>query len=74
MLIIFLLYIFHITGLLENALSTKKINKEMVSLRKRNSKYVFFTEEIYNPFAQSLNRPFSEQNKVLCKTGLIFQR
>lgn len=46
----------------------------MVSLRKRNSKYVFFTEEIYNPFAQSLNRPFSEQNKVLCKTGLIFQR
>lgn len=52
----------------------KKKNKEMVSLRKRNSKYVFFTEEIYNPFAQSLNRPFSEQNKVLCKTGLIFQR
>lgn len=68
-----MLYIFYITGLLENALSTKK-NKEMVSLRKRNSKYVFFTEEIYNPFAQSLNRPFSEQNKVLCKTGLIFQR
>lgn len=55
-------------------LSPQKKNKEMVSLRKRNSKYVFFTEEIYNPFAQSLNRPFSEQNKVLCKTGLIFQR
>lgn len=50
-------------------------NEEMVSLSKRNSKYgFFFTEEIYNPFAQSLNRPFSEQNKVLCKTGLIFQR
>lgn len=54
--------------------SLHKKNKEMVSLRKRNCKYVFFTEEIYNPFAQSLNRPFSEQNKVLCKTGLIFQR
>lgn len=56
-------------------LSPQKKNKEMVSLSKRNIvDMFFFTEEIYNPFAQSLNRPFSEQNKILCKTGVIFQR